>query len=36
VFVPYLTPYPKQAAYMADKSSFQQPETDEDQPTPEA
>jgi hypothetical protein len=23
VFVPYLTPYPKQAAYMANKASFE-------------
>jgi hypothetical protein len=29
VFVPYLTPYPKQAAYMANKVSFPQPEAEE-------
>jgi hypothetical protein len=31
VFVPYLTPYPKQAAYMAGKASFEQPEVGEEQ-----
>lgn len=33
VFVPYLTPYPKQAAYMAGKASFEQPEVGEEQDT---
>lgn len=29
VFVPYLTPYPRQAKYMAGKASFEQPESTE-------
>jgi hypothetical protein len=31
VFVPYLTPYPRQAQYMAGKASFEQPETVENE-----